>query len=187
MHATDFTQPFKADLAYLGYQILPFLGRLETGAVALLPHAKASTTTSYLDYDFFTFTTPKTPVTLTLYFTLTLDIDPTNPLSYEVIIDDYSYGFHRLMEDPERAGLLPQGWNQAMQDCVWTKVIIVCGSTDTNDGREGTLPLLKLGKHRLKYRAWQENVVLEKMVLDLGGVRESYLGPEESEIVGNKE
>ncbi|KKY25522.1 putative gibberellin 3-beta [Phaeomoniella chlamydospora] len=148
-------------------------GRLETGAVALLPHAKASTTTSYLDYDFFTFTTPKTPVTLTLYFTLTLDIDPTNPLSYEVIIDDYSYGFHRLMEDPERAGLLPQGWNQAMQDCVWTKVIIVCGSTDTNDGREGTLPLLKLGKHRLKYRAWQENVVLEKMVLDLGGKQEN--------------
>lgn len=46
--------------------------------------------------------------------------------------------------------------------------------------RKHTISLTKSGSHLIQIRLRNSNCLLEKIVIDLGGVRESYLGPPES-------
>ncbi|EED13900.1 conserved hypothetical protein [Talaromyces stipitatus ATCC 10500] len=111
------------------------------------------------------------PLSLILFFTMALDINPKEPLVYEAMIDDISFGTLRLIEDPAKVGDLPPRWDEAVQDYVWKRTLLVPDS-------------LYRGRHVIKVRFSQQNVLLEKIVLDLGGVRESYLGPLKSTLVG---
>jgi hypothetical protein len=52
-----------------------------------------------------------------------------------------------------------------VQDCVWIK-------THTISRDE-----FKPGQHTVKIGLTSSNLVLEKLVLDFGGVKQSYLGP----------
>jgi hypothetical protein len=168
--ATHFSPPEKGSQ----YRILPFLGRTEFGAVERGHVRKNPSTTDigFLEYDFYVFTDRTQSPKLILYFTTTLDTDTSNPLTYEVMVDNKSYGELRLMEDAPKIGELPPGWIKAVQDCVWTRTIDLHETFQT-------------GKHVVKVRLCNQNLLLEKLVVDLGGVRESYLGPPPSTFVKN--
>lgn len=100
---------------------------------------------------------------------MTLDYDPTDPMMYEISFDQEPATRYRLLkvdesEDPELPS--PRGWLKAVQDCMWIK--------------EHDLRPLQLGPggHHIQLRLLHTNTVLEKRVLDFGGLQEgSYRGP----------
>ncbi|KAL2851524.1 hypothetical protein BJY01DRAFT_260827 [Aspergillus pseudoustus] len=159
INATSFNNTLPAS-----YRLLPFIGRTPTGAVALAVNAP-STHSGYLEYPFITFT-PGPAATLILEFTLTLDANPNPPITYDIQLDDGSITTHRLVPSPSTPGKLPRGWKDSVMDNIWK--------------RRHQLDISSPGSHALKVRLGAQNCVLEKIVLDLGGVRESYLGPPES-------
>ncbi|ETS79550.1 hypothetical protein PFICI_09403 [Pestalotiopsis fici W106-1] len=158
LHATKCVQP---DLSV--YQILPFLGRTGDGAVGLQEDIKGPT--GFLSYPFHTFTSAPDS-RIVLYFTFTLDTNPERPLTYDVVIDDGNLETHRLVREPVVAGDLPPGWLSTVMDCAWTK--------------HHNVDLGITGTHLLKIRLNEPNCLLEKVVVDLGGVKESYIGPPQS-------
>ncbi|GAB1198740.1 hypothetical protein APSETT444_008069 [Aspergillus pseudonomiae] len=159
IYATSFTNPLLSS-----YRVLPFIGRTPTGGVALAVGTPASHS-EYLQYPFITFT-PTATATLILEFTLTLDTDTTSPITYNVQLDDGALASYRLVARVEKPGKLPDGWHDSVMDNIWT--------------RRHSIDLGVPGLHTLRIRLHNENCVLEKIVVDLGGVRESYLGPPQS-------
>lgn len=142
----------------------PELGRGDTGAITVL--VKDPGTVPFLEYPIHLFSQPPTS-TLSLYFNMTLDIDPANRMSYELCIDDGPIETHELVTPSDNKAKLPaEGWLQAVMDCVWCK--------------DHVIEPLSPGAHTIRVRFKHSNMILEKVVLDLGGVRESYLGPPSS-------
>ncbi|KAF2002039.1 glycoside hydrolase family 115 protein [Amniculicola lignicola CBS 123094] len=158
----------------LSYQVLPGLGRtlsslkLNSNTVSGL----SSTTAPLLEYDFYTFTKPSAakPLNLTLILSPTLNIDPKKPLAYVAQIDDLPEQRRQYVIDQKQPEF-PVGWKFAIVKNAWE-------NTTTWKGVEP-------GKHTLKIWLVEPNVVLQKLVLDLGGVRESHNGPPESYRVGS--
>ncbi|CZR58673.1 uncharacterized protein PAC_08565 [Phialocephala subalpina] len=178
IEASSFCRPARNELHASNYQILPFLGRTRSGVVTLSQsvHPMSATNSEFLEYDFWTFSEYPRQAILTIYFTMTLDTSPKDPLCFEIMIDDCSSGSLRLIEDPGITGDLPPGWLLAVQDGVWKKNIDI-----------GEMTRLKKGSHIIKLRIWQQNLLVEKLVLNLGGVRDSYLGPPESTFVSRRQ
>lgn len=73
---------------------------------------------------------------------------------------------------------MPPGWDDAVADAVWGAGAGSSRTTTTGHRVE------KAGRHRLSVRLLMPGVVVQRVVVDLGGVRESYLGPPESFFVG---
>ncbi|CAO2656066.1 Nn.00g048690.m01.CDS01 [Neocucurbitaria sp. VM-36] len=154
---------------------LPSIGRTSNGGIALSPpNTKTLRKPPVVTYPLYTFTSTPT-VKVILYFTMCLDSRPSHTLTYDMMFDSQARSEIRLLETPppsshaqgeDTVGLpvgLPTGWMTAVQDNVWK--------------REHVFEHGEPGKHMLLYRALEPGLVLEKVVVDLGGVRESYLGP----------
>lgn len=152
------------------YQHLPSMGRHLEGSLALRQNIQA-TEIPWLSYSIYTFT--KTPTTkLQLIFAMTLDVNPQNLMSYDVQIDDGEVQTHELLRPQrtrrvaynvaESAGV--EGWFEAAQDGVWKR----------NIEWPQTLPS---GPHTIRIRLRHTNIALEKVVVDLGGIMDSYMGP----------
>jgi hypothetical protein len=163
--ATRLTEDQRQD-----YQQQAYLGRGGGGAICLQrdPHHK-SENMCFLQYPVFIFSTVANLV-IDLYFSHTLDTNPAEPLQYEIKFDEYRQGPLRLLSPPHVAGDLPPGWSTAVQDCVWKK--------------RHCFVLDKAGAHMIKFRMFSQGLALEKIVVDLGGVRESTLGPPASYYIG---
>ncbi|KAI9898859.1 hypothetical protein N3K66_005320 [Trichothecium roseum] len=74
---------------------------------------------------------------------------------------------------------MPPGWDDAVADAAWGAAGKgTTGRTTTGHRVEGA------GRHRLSVKLLMPGVVVQRVVVDLGGVRESYLGPPESLFVG---
>ncbi|ETN41045.1 uncharacterized protein HMPREF1541_02979 [Cyphellophora europaea CBS 101466] len=154
----------------VSYITIPSYGRTLSG-VCITPWTAASQSPTLdapqLIYPFYTFT-PASMANLTLYLGPGMNTDPTRPLRYAVAIDD---------EDPKTIqpnpllGLwpLPPMWEGMVADFAMT-------NTTTHN-------LTRVGEHALRVWLLEPGVVLQKVVLDLGGVRDSYLGPPESVVV----
>ncbi|KAJ8118112.1 hypothetical protein OPT61_g847 [Boeremia exigua] len=148
-----------------GQLIHPYLGRGLNGAISFYMQPDSDLNSCKLLYPFYTFTST-TKAVVQLYFTLTLDVDSAVPALYGFSIDGRDNEMHRLMQEPEKAGELPPGWSESVMDCVWV--------------RQHYIDLGDAGAHTLEIALHDENMALEKIVIDIGGVRESYLGPPES-------
>ena len=150
------------------YKHHPELGRGSEGAVTLGDFDRLDGNAApFIEYPVYLFS-HSNPSTVILYFNMTLDIDPAQRMSYEIGIDDQPTEFHNLLVDPGQSkGKLPAGgWSDAVMDCVWKRKHTVAG--------------LGIGAHTISVRLNHPNIILEKIVLDLGDVKESYLGPPKS-------
>ena len=115
------------------------------------------------------------PLKMTLVFNMTLDLDPNHKMSYEIGIDDQPTESHTLVtESTDKKAKLPaEGWLNAVMDCVWE--------------RTHSRAALEEGPHTIRVKLNHTNLLLEKIVLDLGGVKQSYLGPPSSFIAQGTE
>jgi hypothetical protein len=146
------------------YQRHPELGRGIEGAVTLANNDPIDWNIQpSLEYCFHTFS-HSAPSSITFCFNMTLDIDPADKMYYGFSIDGTPGERHRLLLRGEGKTNLPaEGWSEAVMDCVWK--------------RRHYITILEPGSHVLRVRLNHSNLLLEKIVLDLGGIQESYLGP----------
>lgn len=157
----------------LTYTVLPHYGRT-LSAVKLsspLVESLSPSTAPTLEYDFYTFTptTSAKGLNLTLILSPTLNINPKKPLAYVAQIDDKEQQRREFVTDQKQPEF-PVGWGTAVAQNAWLNT--------TNWGD------VSPGKHTLKLWLVEANVVLQKIVLDLGAVRYSHNGPPESQRVG---
>ncbi|KAJ4258004.1 hypothetical protein NW762_008141 [Fusarium torreyae] len=157
------------------YLVLPDAGRLETGTLTLTPGTKSGDPLAYVEYPFYLFT-KHSQASLVLYFGTTLDLSSEDILTYDLKLDEGQSATHTLQKStPEsqknaadKGWASADGWFVAASDNVWL--------------REHKLPenSLAAGAHTLHLRLRHANLLLEKIVIDCGGVSKSYLGPPSS-------
>lgn len=151
------------------YQHHPELGRAAEGSVTIAHSVPIDDSIPFIEYPVYIFS-HTSPATIILYFNMTLDIDPAHQMSYEIGIDDQSTIFRYLLPVSAKPNKLPaEGWLGSVMDCVWRR------SHDI-EGLEG-------GEHTIRLRLNHPNLILEKIVLDFGGVQESYIGPPASSCI----
>jgi Glycosyl hydrolase family 115/Gylcosyl hydrolase family 115 C-terminal domain len=144
----------------IAWHTLPDFGRTLGGVtsfpVTAPPSAKLS---AHLDYDVWLFSTGALRVEL--QFAPSLDFQSGEGLRFGVSFDD---------EPPEIMPLATmatkESWNEAVADGV-RRV-------------RSTHQIARPGRHTLKFWRVTPGVVLERVIIDAGGVRPSYLGPPET-------
>jgi len=144
------------------WKVIPDIGRNSDGVTTFPVTASAtlSPNSPHLDYDFYTNDTGS--FKLQLYFSPTLNIYGDEGLKYAVSIDDGTQQLQVLNEGEKNT----RTWEKWVADN-----IIIKTSTHTIKER---------GKHILHFWMISPGVVLQKIVLDFGGVKPSYLGPPET-------
>ncbi|KAF2460692.1 hypothetical protein BDY21DRAFT_280214 [Lineolata rhizophorae] len=154
------------------YAVVPRCGRTRS-CVTLLPPTAGSQAAGAgpgLAYDFYAFAgAPDAAVTV--YLAPSFNVDPGRRLAYAVAVGGEEAAARRV-EPVEQTtlGTMPSDWMQSVKD--GARVV----TTRVGDVAEG--------RNTLRLWALEPGVVFTKVVLDLGGVRESYLGPPESLRVG---
>lgn len=150
------------------WQVLPDLGR--TGSsVTTMPVTAAeqmlSANSPHLEYDVY-FYEAADSVKLMCYFSPTLNIhhEPEG-LRYAVSIDD---------ETPQEISVNKDDNNERLWNGWAANNIIIKTTTHT---------IRKTGRHTVKFWRISPAVVLQKLVLNAGGVKQSYLGPPETRMI----
>jgi hypothetical protein len=146
------------------WEIIPGIGKDGDGITTFPVTAKEKTLANgnpYLQYEIYVYDTGT--VKLNAYFSPTLNFrhDSTG-LQYAVSIDDDQPQIISINKD-DNSGRL---WNK------WVADNIIIKSTEHH--------ILKPGKHVITYRMISPAIILQKMVLDFGGEKQSYLGPPET-------
>jgi hypothetical protein len=96
------------------------------------------------------------------YFSPTLNFHNDEGLEYAVSIDDETPQVISLNKDDNN--------NRVWEGWVANNIIIKTSSHNVS----------KPGKHTVKIWMINPGIVLQKIVLDMGGVKQSYLGPPET-------
>lgn len=171
VEAVDYVSIHPGNWAAAPYIRLPALGRQDPGSVILSSDTdfKNPDEIPYLRYDIYTFTDHE-ETNLELHFNMTLETDPNSFMEYDVRWDDGPTQRYRLTEDSD-SGYFPLGWSDAVRDCVWKN-------------RHG-LGSIAAGSHVLEVKFRNPNMSLEKVVVDLGAIDMTYLGPPESTYVSH--
>ncbi|CZT52422.1 uncharacterized protein RSE6_13758 [Rhynchosporium secalis] len=158
----------------VSYLTLPSHGRTLAG-VTLMPVLAATQkagTGPVLEYDIFTFTNSSV-ANVSLYLSPSLNQNGAlRPLKYGIAFDADPPKIVQFVGNWTGGGS-PPGWLGAVSDSVWG--MSTSGNTTTTKHN-----LSKVGKHTLKIWAVEPGVVFQKIIVDFGGVRRSYLGPPES-------
>ncbi|WP_142685294.1 glycosyl hydrolase 115 family protein [Chitinophaga polysaccharea] len=144
----------------ISWKVLPGHGRTGS-AITTFPVTAAAQqpvgNAPRVEYDFYTYS--KGDVSINAYCSPTLNFhNSENGLQYAVSIDD---------EVPQIISINKEGnWDK------WVAENIIIKSSKHQ--------LLAPGKHTLKYWMVDSGVVLQKLVLDFGNIRKTYLGPPET-------
>ena len=109
-----------------------------------------------------------TNANLTVYAGAAMNTNPSRPLKYAVSIDDAA---PQIVQPNPLTHLwpLPQ---------MWLGMVANAAMTNTTSHS-----ISNAGPHTLNLWLLEPGLIVQKLVLDLGGVRDSYLGPPESTIV----
>ncbi|GFF32340.1 hypothetical protein IFM58399_03176 [Aspergillus lentulus] len=164
-HATRNTS--SADVSYA---VIPRYGHTLSG-VTLLPvtiETQQPPSSPRLEYDMYLFSNVST-VKATVYLGPSLNTDHSRPLKYAISINDAEPQVVQFVPSTP-LGSLPSNWGTTVSNAVWTNTT---SHAIQGDGRKNTLKLWAI----------EPGVVFQKIVVNLGGVRPSYLGPPESMIV----
>ncbi|CDZ98253.1 hypothetical protein [Phaffia rhodozyma] len=144
------------------WEIIPgYSSRSLSGGVTMFPVTSTNFTAGEgprVEYDFYNFNNQSSGnVTVNLYMGMSFNFLPDRPIKYAIQIDD----------DPA----------QVVQPVPY-------GATDGADPPDWSdVPISSAGAHTLSIWGIEPALVLEKIVIDTGGVRDSYLGMPESQRV----
>ncbi len=152
----------------INWKILPDHGRTGS-AITSFPvtasEQKPGGRSPHLEYEIYTYS--KGEFKINAYFSPTLNFHNTeNGLQYAVSIDDEAPQIISINKEDKNS--ISGIWNK------WVSENIIIKTT--------THHIKKEGKHIVKYWMVNSGVVLQKLVLDFGGVKPSYLGPPETRI-----
>ncbi|TAQ88870.1 hypothetical protein B7494_g2804 [Chlorociboria aeruginascens] len=159
----------------ISYLTLSSYGRTLSGVTlspALAPSQGAGTG-PVLEYDLYTFTNTSI-ANITLYLSPSLNAaGPTHPLKYAIALDNENPQTIQFVANTTGGGgFLPPNWNGAASDSIW--------GLSSGNGTTTTHDFSKTGEHTLKVWLMDAGAVVQKIIVDFGGVRPSYLGPPES-------
>ncbi|KAL2193891.1 glycoside hydrolase family 115 protein [Corynascus similis CBS 632.67] len=166
------------------YHTFSSYGRTSSG-VGLIPlnaEKLAREAAPALEYDLYLFTNTSA-ANVTLYLSPALNyLGDATPLEYAVSLFPASSSpnpkdniKHVRPVAAANGGNMPAGWDGAVADGVWGRT---GGYTTTS------FEVPREGAYKLRVWALMPGVVVQKVVINLGGVRPSYLGPPESFLVG---
>lgn len=162
IEAAHYSRAFAQDS--LSWKILPDHGRTASALTTFpvtAPPALPGNSSPYVEYAIW-LSSPG-PVKVSCYFSPSLDFRNEGGLRYAVSIDDEKPQVLKLEGDnSERA------WNRAVAE----NIRIVTSEHGVKSA----------GKHVLKFWRVDPAVVLQKVVLDAGGLKPSYLGPPETRL-----
>ena len=147
--------------------VIPGIGRTLSGLTLLPADAPSQTPPDApkSTYDFYTFTTPRNNTgSVTVYVGDGLNTNPQRPMKYAVAVDEEAPQVIQPIPSTP-LGTFPANWNN---------MIINAGTSNT------TQHAVAPGAHTLSLWLLEPGLVVQKVVLDLGGVRQSSLGPPES-------
>lgn len=147
------------------WKVIPDIGRTGSGITTFPVTVNTELTASSprVEYDFYTAVTGK--ATVNLYFSPTLNIhNEEEGLQFAVSIDEGQPQIISLNKEDKNS--ISGIWN------TWVANSIIQKKADVT--------ITKAGKHTLKYWMISKGVVLQKLVVDLGGLKPSYLGPQET-------
>jgi hypothetical protein len=158
-HYTD-----KKDAPGIRWKVIPYIARDGDGITTFPVTASTqniNANTPHLDYDFYSYDSGS--FKLNAYFSPTLNFhgDSTG-LQYAISIDDEQPQIISLNKNDHDT----KAWSE------WVANNIIIKTTDHF--------ISKGGKHTIKYWMVSPAVVLQKLVIDFGGVKQSYLGPSET-------
>ncbi|KAI2467110.1 glycoside hydrolase family 115 protein [Annulohypoxylon bovei var. microspora] len=169
----------------IAYRTLKNYGRT-LGGVTLWPQntlPQTPETAPALEYDLYLFTNI-TKANVTLYLSPTQNyLSDKTPLEFAVSLfltgaEQAEPQVVRFVGESVGADM-PPGWGRAVADAIWGLAPVHNTTTTWNIAQEGAYTL----------RIWglAPSVIVQKIILDLGGVRPSYLGPPENFLIGRDE
>jgi hypothetical protein len=148
----------------ISWQVLPDHGKTGS-AITTMPVTAAeqpvSTNSPHLEYTVY-FYEKQDSVKLQAYFSPTLNFHNDEGLKYAVSFDDETPQVISINKDDNNQRL----WNE------WVGTSIIIKTSKHN--------IPSSGKHVLKFWRVSPAVVLQKLVVDAGGAKQSYLGPPET-------
>jgi len=146
------------------WKVVPGIGKDGDGITTFPVTADEKALTNgnaYLQYDLYVYDTGK--VKLNAYFSPTLNFENDSlGLQYAISIDNEKPQIVSINKDDKNDRI----WGQ------WVANNIIIKSTEHQ--------ILQAGKHAVKYWMISPAVVLQKIVLDFGGLKPSYLGPQQT-------
>ena len=128
------------------------------------PAAVPGKDSACLEYRMYLFTTG--PVEVTAITAPTLNFVPDRGVRYAVSFDD---------EPPQMVTLVPPGYQAQNRNSAWEKSV-----ADNAHSGKSKHTIAAAGYHTLKIWMVDPAVVVQKLLVDLGGLKPSYLGPPES-------
>lgn len=144
------------------WKVIPGIGRDGDGITTfpVTASSKLTALSPHAEYDFYTYS--KDSLKLLTYFSPTLNFENSpNGLQFAVSLDN---------ETPQIVSLNKEDntplWN------TWVANNIIIKTTNHF--------ISSVGKHTIKYWIIDPGIVLQKLVIDFGGLKPSYLGPKET-------
>jgi hypothetical protein len=161
LEAEHFTRAINAN--GVRWKVIPDIGKTASGVSTFpvtAPEVTLGKNSPHLEFDFYTY--DKADFSAQAYFSPTLNFrNDKNGFQYAVSVDD---------EQPQMVSVNSDTNVNVWRGWVGNNVII----------KKSNHKILTPGKHILKYWMVSNSLVLQKMVLDFGGVKPSYLGPPET-------
>lgn len=154
----------KKDAGNIHWKVIPNIGRDGDGITTFPVTAqeqKATNNSPHLEYDFYSYDTGA--IKLNAYFSPTLNFhNDSTGLQYAISIDNEQPQIVSINKDDNDG----RKWNG------WVANNVIIKATDHH--------INKQGRHTIKYYMISPAVILQKIVVDFGGEKESYLGPQET-------
>lgn len=150
--------------------VIPNYGRTDSGLLLMPVTAGTQTLASgpKAVYTFFSYTSASN-AKISVYLPPSFNINPGSPLKYAIALDSGT-PFTVSPVPSATLGDMPSGWDES--------VVNGARVMSTNVGK------VDPGKHEISLWLLEPGTVVHRLVVDLGGVKSSYLGPPESSRVG---
>jgi hypothetical protein len=145
------------------WKVIPDIGKTATGISPFpvtAPKQQLDAHTPHTEYDFYVYDSGK--VVLNAYCSPTLNFHNEEGLQYAISIDDEKPQVIAINKEDSNVGI----WGS------WVANNIIIKKSEHQ--------ILMPGRHTLKFYMVHPGVVLQKLVMDFGGVKQSYLGPPET-------